>query len=182
MSKVPNFDRVLAIDPGPVVSGWVLYEVETGAILDCGIEDNIAMCEQIDKQGKAAISSKKSTALVMEMPQCYGMPVGRSVLETCYWVGYFDAIASLHGYKYYTFRMPRSEVKKRLCHSMKAKDSNIRQAIIDRYGGKAKAIGTKKQQGPLYRVKKDMWQALALAIAAMEWLDEYRDDKKGDKK
>jgi len=166
MSKVPNFDRVLAIDPGPVVSGWVLYEVETGAILDCGIEDNIAMCEQIDKQGKAAISSKKSTALVMEMPQCYGMPVGRSVLETCYWVGYFDAIASLHGYKYYTFRMPRSEVKKRLCHSMKAKDS----------------IGTKKQQGPLYRVKKDMWQALALAIAAMEWLDEYRDDKKGDKK
>jgi len=173
MSSVPDFDRILAIDPGPVVSAWVLYDVKTGAVVGKGIEDNIAVCDQIDKQGKAAITARKFTALVVEMPQCFGMPVGRSILETCYWVGYFMAVASLHGYRYYTFKLPRSEVKKRICHSMRAKDSTIRQAIIDRYGGKEKAIGTKKNQGPLYGLKKDMWQALALALAAKDWLDEY---------
>jgi hypothetical protein len=51
---------------------------------------------------------------------------------------------------------------------MKAKDANVRQALIDRYGGKAEAIGTVKKQGPLYRVKSHAWQALAVAVTASE--------------
>jgi hypothetical protein len=47
---------------------------------------------------------------------------------------------------------------------MKAKDANIRQALIDIYGGNDKAIGNKKTPGPLYGIKGDLWAALAVAV------------------
>ena len=66
----------------------------------------------------------------------------------------------------------RKDVKMHLCGSMRAKDTNIRQAIIDRYpasgGGKCPQIGTKKEPGPLYGVSKDIWSALAVAITYSE--------------
>ena len=51
----------------------------------------------------------------------------------------------------------------------KAKDSNIRQAIMDRYGStREAAIGTKKNPQELYGVSKDIWAALGVAITASE--------------
>jgi hypothetical protein len=64
--------------------------------------------------------------------------------------------------------MPRKDVKLHLCGQTRAKDSNIRAALIDRFGGKEKAIGKKASPGPLYGLKADAWQALALAVT---WLD-----------
>jgi hypothetical protein len=43
---------------------------------------------------------------------------------------------------------------------MKAKDSNIRQALIDRFG----EVGIKKNPGWFYGFKKDIWQAYAVGI------------------
>ena len=55
-----------------------------------------------------------------------------------------------------------------LCNSMRAKDSNIRQAILDRYpttgGGKCPQVGTKKEPGPLYGVSKDVWAAIGVGL------------------
>ena len=42
-------------------------------------------------------------------------------------------------------------------------DLKYRAALIDRFGGKDKAIGCKSAPGPLYSVKADAWSALALA-------------------
>lgn len=64
-------------------------------------------------------------------------------------------------------RVKRSEVKRHLCGSLRAKDANVRQAIIDRYGGQA-AIGRKATPGPLYGVTSHAWAALAVAITARE--------------
>lgn len=47
-----------------------------------------------------------------------------------------------------------------LCNSARAKDSNTRQALIDRFD----APGTKKSPGRLYGVKADEWAALPLAV------------------
>ena len=66
------------------------------------------------------------------------------------------------------YRIPRKEVVTALCGSSKANDASVRQALIDRYGGKEKAIGKKKAPGPLYGVTKDVWSALAVAIV---WQD-----------
>ena len=62
----------------------------------------------------------------------------------------------------------RREEKLHLCDSPRANDSTIRQAIIDRFGGKDAAIGKKKVPGPLYGISGDVWAALAVAITAVE--------------
>ena len=62
-------------------------------------------------------------------------------------------------------------MKLNLCGNPRAKDANIRQAIIDRFGGKAAAIGTKKNPGPLYGVSGDVWAAIAVGLT---WQDRQR--------
>jgi len=76
--------------------------------------------------------------IIVEMVASYGMPVGESVFQTCVWIGRFVQLADELG-KEYGF-IYRKEEKMNICHTMKAKDSNIRQALIDRFG----EVGTKK--------------------------------------
>lgn len=59
--------------------------------------------------------------------------------------------------------LPRRAVKLALCGDSRAKDANIRQALIDRFGGSA-AIGRKAAPGPLYGISRDVWSALAIAV------------------
>jgi hypothetical protein len=59
--------------------------------------------------------------------------------------------------------LPRRAVKLALCGDSRAKDANIRQAFIDRFGGSA-AIGRKAAPGPLYVISRDVWSALAIAV------------------
>jgi hypothetical protein len=65
-------------------------------------------------------------------------------------------------------RVKRIEVKSHICHSAKANDANIRQALIDRYNGKDAAIGKKAKPGPLYGVSGDMWAALAVGLTVLD--------------
>jgi len=95
------------------------------------------------------------------MVASYGMPVGKEVFETCVWIGRFmqvwhdpDAVRLIY----------RRDVKLHLCGSARAKDGNIRQALIDKLGPQ----GTKKAPGPTYGVKSHAWAALALAVTAAE--------------
>jgi hypothetical protein len=54
----------------------------------------------------------------------------------------------------------RRDVKLHLCDSPRAKDGNVRQALLDRLGPQ----GTKKAPGPTYGVKSHEWAALAVAV------------------
>lgn len=97
--------------------------------------------------------------MVIEMIASYGMPVGKEVFETCVWIGRF-----IEAYdKDYEF-VYRKDEKMNICHSMKAKDSNIRQALIDRFG----AVGTKKNPGWFYGFKADIWQAYAVGVTYLD--------------
>ena len=58
-----------------------------------------------------------------------------------------------------------------LCKNNRAKDKNIRQALIDRFGPGKAAIGTKKAPGPLYGLKSHLWSALAVAVVAADALE-----------
>ena len=58
----------------------------------------------------------------------------------------------------------RQDVKLHLCKSNKAKDGNIRQALIDKLGPQ----GTKKYPGPTYGIKSHAWAALGVAVTAAE--------------
>lgn len=156
--------RIFAIDPGPVKSAYVIYDTEKKVILDKGLVDNV--------QVLIALQFDTFDILVIEMIASYGMPVGQTVFETCVWIGRFIQFSASHCEDAFTHRITRKEIVTEICRSAKAKDSNVRQALIDLFPttgedtkGNPSAIGTKKKQGPLYGVAKDMWAALAVAIA-----------------
>lgn len=144
---------ILALDPGPVLTAWMVFD---GQPIRFGIETTGVVLESMR-------TSETDAIVACECLQCFGMPVGKETFETAYWIGRFMEIAGSRFVRVY-----RSEVKMHLCHNMRAKDGNIRQALLDKFGGKANAIGTKKQPGPLYGVSSHAWSALAVAVTASE--------------
>lgn len=153
--------NILAIDPGPKESAFIW--MIAGKPSSFGIEPNAEVIKRV-----AGYGPERSLTLAIEWIANMGMPaVGAEVFDTCRWVGRFQQAwgddASL-------LLIKRVEVKMHLCGSMRAKDPNIRQAIIDLYGGKDAAIGRKKTPGPLYGVSSHVWSALAVALTAAEKL------------
>lgn len=146
--------KVFAVDPGTTESAWVELGVD-GLPARYAKECNAAVLIHVSKLAFQDVD------LVVEMVASYGMPVGAEVFETCTWIGRFEQAAVVP-----SKRLTRAQVKTALCHQTKGvNDSVLRQRVIDIYGGKDKAIGCKKTPGPLYGVKADVWQALALAWA-----------------
>ncbi len=144
---------LIAIDPGSEKSAVV--EWKDGMIVVHTIEENKVLLDWL------ACRNSLPT-VVIEMVASYGMAVGAEVFETCVWVGRFMEASGVCAN-----RMFRSEVKMHLCGNTKAKDGNIRQRLIDIYGGgKGEKFvkGTKKAPGPLYGFAADQWQALALGV------------------
>ena len=144
---------ILGIDPGPEQSGWVFYDDGRAMAFDSGTTDNHHMLVKV-----ANWPARNPVAI--EMIASYGMAVGREVFETCVWIGRF--YQAYQGVK--IRRIPRLEAKLHLCHDSRAKDANIRQALIDKLG----PPGTKANPGPTYGVKSHAWAALAVAVTAAE--------------
>lgn len=96
--------------------------------------------------------------VAIEWIESMGMVVGKEVFETVYWIGQIAYCAG-------TPRLiPRRDVKLHICQSPRAKDGNIRQALIDRFG----VVGTKKNPGPLFGISNHKWSALAIAVVAFD--------------
>lgn len=155
--------HLLAIDPGYTESAWVLFDC--GKPADWAKEPNGVVLERV-----RGVLEMPASILAIESVASYGMPVGVEVFRTCEWSGRFIERWLARGRAESTaHRVYRRDVKLHLCGSARAKDSHIRQAIIDRYGpGKAAAVGVKASPGVLYGMKADCWQALAVAITDSE--------------
>jgi hypothetical protein len=134
----------IGIDPGPRESAIVVW-------------DGVAVLSARDVPNAAvphALAGVSAT-IACEWIECFGMAVGREVFETVFAVGTFSAAATLR-------LIPRRDVKLHVCASPKAKDANIRQALIDRFG----VVGTRKKPGPLFGISNHRWAALAVAVTA----------------
>ena len=143
--------KIMSIDPGNIESAYCIIDTDTYTPVKFGKVENEILLYEVEKE--------KYDKLVIEMIASYGMPVGASVFDTCVWIGRFIQ-ASPKDYEY----IYRKEEKMNLCGSMKAKDSNIRQALIDRFG----EVGTKKNQGFFYGFKKDIWAAFAVGCTYLD--------------
>lgn len=146
--------KILAIDPGTERSAWLVYESEQ--ILAAGIEPNDDMVAYLRllREPVCGHVEMRADILVIEKIESFGMPVGAEIFETVFWSGRFaEAWGGL------VERISRRAVKLHLCNSVRAKDSNIRQALIGRLG----PPGTKKSPGATYGIKKDLWSCLAIA-------------------
>ena len=147
---------VIGIDPGTEVTAWVRLDPSCRRVRSHGIEGNDTVLHRLHEWSQEV----RPPRVAIEMIESFGMPVGREVFETVWWIGrYCEAGGEV-------VRVRRSEIKLHLCNTKRgANDSTIRQALIDRFGpGKPRAVGLKKSPGPLYGIRKDEWQALAVAV------------------
>lgn len=147
---------VLAIDPGNIESAYTLmndhYEIfQFGKI---GNEEMLSVIEDT-----------MPDVVVIEMVASYGMAVGKEVFETCVWVGRFLQASEVE-----TKLIYRKDVKMNLCGQTRAKDSNIRQALIDRFAKHdfKNGKGTKKNPDWFYGFKADIWQAYAVGVTYID--------------
>lgn len=146
---------VIGIDPGTTKSAVVVLSND-GKVTEHFIMPNDDVIITLRNMPSGRLT-------VIEMVENQGrQAVGKDTFETCVWIGRF--IESRRKCKP-PVRIGRRDIKLAVTGSSRSKDSDIRTAIIDMYGGKEKAIGNKAYPGLLYGIKSHEWQALAAAIA-----------------
>lgn len=156
--------RIFGIDPGNVQSAFCLINGTTLKPITSGKVPNQELLELV-----YAGSFYKSDEFAIEMIQNLGMgAVGQTVFDTAFWVGrYFEAFTmrGMSGGTVY-----RMQEKTHICHDSRAKDPNIRQALVDRFalGQLNNGKGTVKCPGWFYGFHDDIWSAYAVAITYAE--------------
>lgn len=157
--------NILALDVGTTESGYCLMDEDTYQPYSFGkiSNDELLNIAKHWDYGKMAYEAFAS----------YGMAIGQSTIKSIEWNGRFIQCAFDRDIP--VFPVFRKEEKINLCGSMKAKDANIRQALIDRFAffdfknGK----GTKLNQDFFYGFSKDAWSAFAIGTT---YIDLYKGD------
>lgn len=163
--------RVLAIDPGPRHSAYVIIDQDLD-ILTFGFCDN----EDVE----CVVGTPTYTEMAIESVRSYGQMVGNSTFDTSYWEGKLCGIAQCNKRPFYRYgrkniltQMFGSSTYRSDSGAIKSyKDSDVRAGVISRYkpvgAGKTPQVGTKKNPGPLYGMSSHMWSALAVAHHHLE--------------
>jgi len=163
--------RIIGIDPGQYESAYVLVP-EIGP-LECLYTDN----EKIVRRVYGLWS--RAHHLAIEGIEYRESPTGSSTFETCYWIGEFRAIWRI----YCQVDLERFRIIKPRTIRQVLGGNKIKHILWERYGpGRDKAVGTKKNPGPLYELanygringtKKatdHLYNALAVAVTYWELL------------
>jgi len=161
---------ILAIDPGNTESGYALIDPVTCRPIEVGkIPNKYLLDRLVDWIG----SEGDVDHVAIEMVASYGMPVGADVFETCVWIGRFRQVVEEYGARVPCDLVYRKNVKLHLCHTTKAKDANITQALIDRFasGQPNRGKGTKAEPGWFFGFKADIWAAYALATYVADTIE-----------
>lgn len=152
---------VIGVDPGPEKSAYVCYNGQS--IGDHEEIDNAVFLSRLEHWKDHRVDS----VLVCERISMGGMQAGPSTFETCFWTGRFVEMWSPRRWD----RVKRNPtIKMHLCHSTRATDALIREALIERFGPTSSvALGKKATPGPLYGIHGHEWAALAVAVT---WYDQ----------
>ena len=151
---------VFAIDPGNEQSAWCVMDGKY-ELLSFDKQPNKDVMDTLIK------TLPLLDRVVIERVASYGMPVGREVFETCEWIGRYAQEAEKKVAVDYIYR--RDE-KLYLCFDSKAKDSNIRAALIERFAKHdfKNGRGTKDNPDYFYGVKADEWAAIAVSVTYLD--------------
>jgi hypothetical protein len=151
--------KLLAIDPGTLQSGWVLFDGASVIHSGTTSNDEVLMACYSQAAGHAQ-------CLAIEEPEGMGQIASHALLRAAWAGGGFErawprlARSPLR----ITRRMVVSELLRPATVKGKSQDSRIRQALIDRVG----EPGTKRAPGPTYGVSSHAWSALAVAVVAWD--------------
>lgn len=148
---------MIAIDPGNEKSAIVCFTGKRVAWIKH--EPNALILGMLRNAGDA-LQGKR---VVIEMVASYGMIVGQEIFDTCKVVGQLQEAAESNGAQ--VTLVFRKTVVGHICHSGKASDANVKQALKDRFGQK----GTKANPGIFYGVSgEDQWSAIAIATWGLD--------------
>lgn len=166
---------VFAIDPGPSQSSYVIC-LFTGDTRLLGTPMQLQSVFEGCPNEKVlqSLAGSPSCHFVCEDVVFYGenVHVGKSVFDTVRWCGRFEQLLYTMG-KTIEF-IPRQTVKACVVNNTRAKDPDVRQALIDRFG----AVGKKKDPGPLFGISGHSWSALAVAVTySIRYRDSLRLNK-----
>lgn len=157
--------RIFSIDPGNINSAYCVTDnVDKYRFLEFGKHENKkCMDVMLEWLNKAYPPDK----VVIERIQSYGMAVGAEVFQTCEWIGRFAQEAERYCPVEYVYR---KDEKLYICGDMRAKDANIRAALIERFAEKDKknGRGTKKDPDVFYGCSADMWAAVAVSVTYLD--------------
>lgn len=193
-NTMPEFKSsrdAIAIDPGDKVSAWVIFrpwQVSDGKqspfkVVSFGRMKNAELRNSL---GRLHVDDRHDLTMVIEMLRARGMPTANEEFETCVQIGMFRKLW-IPGKWSYAFR---GDIKLCLCGVSRAKDTNVRAALIELWGGEKRAMAGKKcfkckgkgwfgsgrlvcdecqgekwtiKPGPLVGMAADEWAALAVA-------------------
>lgn len=153
--------RLLAIDPGNEMSAYCLMD-ENYKVIEAGKVENSVLIDYI------WLKAGQIDHIAVEMIASYGMPVGAEVFETCVMIGKIERTADQKEIEH--SRVFRADEKLCICKNSRAKDSNIRAALIERFArhDKKRGTGTKKNPDHFYGISKDMWAAFAVGTVYLD--------------
>lgn len=154
--------RVLSLDAGNVSSGWCIIDKGTLKPLQFDKTENRELARMM-MDGTLEFDD-----FVAERIQSYGMVVGFTTFRTCEWVGRFVQIALEKGVP--VSYVHRKDEKLHICMDSRAKDANIRRALIDRFAQHDFKNGKGNRANPdwFYGFKADIWAAYACGITYIE--------------
>ena len=167
MGDAQRAERWLAADPGTFKTGYVVFDPHAQAVIDAGWCENDDFFAVIETLGY-------HDRFIQETFAAMGMPTGESSLETVRWEGRF--IQHAKASRGITVdRITRREIKLTLCGTSRAKDQNVRAALINLYASDWAAIGNglgvKSNPSPLAKLRAckgaaaHTFAALAVATA-----------------
>jgi hypothetical protein len=154
---------ILAIDPGNTESAYVVIDADDCEPIHFAKLPNDHL-RRLILTGHESVDADR---VAVEMVASYGMAVGKEVFETCVWIGKFsEAVRGNWWPNSDPTLIYRRDIKLHHCQSAKAKDSNITQALVDRFapGQPNRGKGAKAAPGWFYGFAADVWQAYALAV------------------
>lgn len=137
--------EILAIDPGPKESAYVVFDGERVSRFG-------EMGNDLMRIALAGNFGQQFDNIVIEWISGFGVPAGNDTFETCRWVGRFQ-----EAYNGTSHLITRKKVKE---HLQAMNDKFVRQALIARFG----EPGKKKSPGILYGITGHCLAALAVAV------------------
>lgn len=155
---------VLAIDPGNIDSAFCVIDSESRRPLRFDKVANKELARLVREE------LQPFDEFVIERVQSYGMAVGKSVFQTCEWTGRFVQIVSDVALDIPVSYIYRKDEKLHICGDSRAKDANIRRALIDRFAEHdlENGKGTKKNPDFFYGFRADIWAAYSCGITYIE--------------
>lgn len=129
-----DHSAILGIDPGLWESGWATVTRDGGLrLLAHGVDSNPSVRMKV----QAFVASRPQAPVAIEHMQPRGQPTSKDEMDTLFAAGRMTADVP----RGLLFGLTAGTVRLHMCGMRGAKDANVRQAVIDRWGGDQRAIG-----------------------------------------